>query len=103
MRIEDLVVLLGPDNGVVPRLVEIKDAPKDLKINVDTGEWSDKSFMGWIITGKIGEGCNRLPVNHRVGVIGVYDRTNFKHLESLVYAVFDSVRQMYRPLGGDDF
>lgn len=102
MRKEDLVVLLGPDNGNFIRLVKIDDAPKDLKIDVEVGTWSYKRPFEYEIIKKIGAGDVLLPSGRTYGVIGVFDQTNFEHVNNMIFAVQYNERQMHRPLGYDD-
>ena len=81
MRIEDLVVLMYSPNVCYTKVVEFrKDKIKGLEVDIKNGLWSYK------IDGSNPIGSSRnLCGKGRYDVIGVYDRMNIEHLNTLVF------------------
>lgn len=86
-KAENLIYLVYADNNAYTNLR--KKRPKGLKINLVKGTWTispefrpGHSPMDGHFNRKIGEARAILQGNHH-GVIGVYDRTKFKHIVSL--------------------
>ena len=89
MRKKDLVVLSYSDNNLYTKVAEFKDEKIDgLEVDVDKMVWSycfgDYSKLEDIPIGS----CRNFYGSHGEssrGVIGVYDKTNMEHLNSMNY------------------
>lgn len=76
---ENLVILRYSPNICCTQVVNLKDEPsKKFELDLEKRVWS---FDKWE---KIPIGTSRSDRDYRDGIIGVYDRTNIKHLNSMV-------------------
>ena len=101
-RIEDLIVLQYASNTCYTTVSDAKDFKDELgtkvRINLSKQTWS---YLNWKNV-KIGK--SRSPYDGpgnkvKEGVIGVYNRLNTEHLDSLVYAAYEFTASEYY---GDD-
>lgn len=84
---KDLIYLVFAESNCYESVVQEK--PSDIEINIKEGKWTHKYGSSCIIPGHpvtldIGE-MRHIHCNGReCGIIGVYDRTNLKHLDAMV-------------------
>ena len=92
MKIEDLVVLRYAQNECYTSVVAAADVEDD-KFNIDLEKqvWSYREWENR----KIGQGRPTHDVTDHYGIIGVYDRTNTNHLDSMVHDASESVRERH--------
>jgi hypothetical protein len=92
---EDLVVLQYASNNCYVSVTEIDGNNQELDslvLDLEKGLWSYRNYRDKQI------GDSRLCSEQRFGVIGVYDRTNITHLNSMVNAVKDALSPRQSPM-----
>jgi hypothetical protein len=79
---ENIVVLVYGDNNTVTKVVPICLAHEGIEVHCEEGIWKEENGT----VHQIGEHrpCGRDAV--RAGVIGVYDRSDIRQLNSMLYA-----------------
>jgi hypothetical protein len=88
MKLEDLVVLQYASNTCYTTLTRVSEVKvKNFSVDIEKSTWSYDEYRDR----KIGDA--RLYGAH-FGVIGVYDRTNDQHLNSMLYAARDHKKTM---------
>jgi hypothetical protein len=94
MKKEDVIVLQYASNTCYTNVVKLEDAKiKGLKVDLDKGVWSF-------------EGCKNIPVGnsrrayphncgsqHESGIIGIYDKENIEHLNSMAFHVKEATEK----------
>lgn len=86
IKVENLVVLKYAPNECYVQVADFSEHKDEIGVDLVAGRWSWKEWKS------VGLGQARNPYNpkwnHKTksGVIGVYDRTNVKHLDSLAHA-----------------
>jgi len=83
---KNLVVLMYATNNCYPKVVNLEDAEKENSFNVNCseGKWSYRCWKDV----KIGQSRNpydNFSYKPKDGIIGVYDRLNTNHLNSLAH------------------
>jgi len=89
---EDLIVLMYASNNCYFEVVPYCDEIKDLSVDFIKGTWSYREWKNNQI-GKARDffykdGSGKFPE----GIIGVYDRTKIKHLNSMIFDVIEARR-----------
>ena len=89
MELSDLIVLRFASNNCyvsVCKIDELNDPNLEVNLDKETWTYSGKTF-------KIGSGRGYFETGQRSGVIGVYDQSNLKHLDSAVHSATEAVRR----------
>jgi len=93
-RLENLVVLKYASNTCYTQVVDalgFKD--ERFRIDIDNGVWKYETALPYSPENKVRPiGTSRYIGNSHEGVIGVYDRTNTKHLDSMIHAVREATQ-----------
>lgn len=95
--LENLVVLQYASNNCYVDVKDFMQMSKEgslkgscMSVDLKKGTWSYREYRDK----KIGEGRTCFTHVHRSGVIGVYDRTNTTHLNSMVHDAVESQREL---------
>lgn len=84
-----LVFLQFASNTCYVKVVE--EPPEGVTVDTQQGVWTYVHASKQFMPKKIGEG--RYLENNRFGVIGVYDRDNIAHLNSMARDAIEAVRE----------
>jgi hypothetical protein len=97
-KLENLVVLQYSPNACYTNVVDASSREctpyEELTLDLENGKWTYHLSHRVKRTKEIGQ-SGYVPSGERGGVIGVYDRTNIKHLNSMVFASNDAVRERH--------
>ena len=88
MKKENLVALVGKSNSTHTHVVSISNPDTEgLKINLKKQTWKYKQETREYNIGDLGINGRRAgrTGEHVDGVVGVYDRTNITHLQTMIY------------------